>query len=122
MHERRNEHFDITYESDPTWAAEDAAREAAEKAFFEKHFGSGSYEQYLADMAHAAEVQEAVDEGRATDLLRCYICHLEQTGKPDMTEHAIRSPLRGIQRTRTINERQDPTAAYELIPCGHVII
>lgn len=48
----------------------------------------------------------AVHEGRATDLMRCYLCADE--------------PLRGVVSMRVV-DRADPTEAYTLT-CGHVVI
>lgn len=61
----------------------------------------------------------AVAEGRATELVHCYLCHSEAMGRayhPDSDT----GPLVGIIKTSTCNPA-DPTAAYHL-SCGHVII
>lgn len=63
----------------------------------------------------------AVDEGRATDLVRCYLCYLHQTGRPDMSPNADQGPLRGVLGHFTTNTRQDPTDAV-ILTCGHSII
>lgn len=64
--------------------------------------------------------QEAIHDGTATELTGCYLCHLEETGRPDMTPKASESPLRGIVRRKSTGG-SDP---YELmmLSCGHGII
>ena len=64
------------------------------------------------------EEQLAIHEGRATQLVRCYMCL-----PPGPLRMALDAgPLRGIVRRGITNERQDPTTTYELAPCGHTII
>jgi hypothetical protein len=100
--------------------AEEYAAEMERAAI--REMGEENYRHMLAAQEADFERETAVQEGRAMDIVGCYICHLEQTGKPDFSERAIHSPLRGVQRTRTVMERFDPTTAYELVPCGHVVI
>lgn len=64
--------------------------------------------------------QAAIREGRATDLARCYLCHLETWGVADTTRDSIASPLRGIIAEVT-TPGPDPYAALKLT-CGHTII
>jgi hypothetical protein len=98
------------------------ARERAERTWMDAKFGPGSYDAYLADMAQAAEEEEAIAQGRATALMRCYLCHLEATGQPDLdsNQRTSPSPLRGVMREHTVNPA-DPTAAFTLT-CGHTLI
>jgi hypothetical protein len=69
------------------------------------------------------EASYAEELGFATPLMRCYLCHLEETGKPDFDQRfdTSPSPLRGVKSTFTTNVRVDPTEAYRLT-CGHTII
>jgi hypothetical protein len=118
MHERKNAQFDVMYESDPEWAAEDEAREKAEREAYEKYWGPGSYDAYIKAMGEMAEAQEAVDEGRAMDLLRCYLCEPDTNKRLDKDA----GPLRGIVKAGPVIEaHRDPTASY-VLTCGHVII
>jgi hypothetical protein len=64
---------------------------------------------------------DAIWEGRATRLVHCYLCFLEETGKPDFSQRGDRGPLRGVARTFT-GGGSDPTEVLVLVPCGHEII
>lgn len=78
------------------------------------------------------EEQEAIHEGRATQLVHCYLCYLDEHGKADMSPKADQGPLRGVVAERTVygfdraaSARQgydgDPYAAVKLT-CGHTLI
>jgi hypothetical protein len=78
------------------------------------------------------EEAEAIHNGTATQLIHCYLCYLEATGKADTTPKADLGPLRGVVKEGTCygfnlqaSRRQgfdgDPYASYKL-SCGHVII
>lgn len=115
MHERKYDaygHVDAAL--DEMWSE----REAAERASYDASFGPGAYDAYEKAMQEMAEAQEAVDEGRATDLTHCYMC------EPDVNKRFEEKagPLRGIVRTGLIEEHRDPTVTYTLTPCGHTII
>lgn len=75
------------------------------------------------DAAYEAfqEEEAAIHEGRATRLLRCFICYLEQTGQPDYTQRSELSPLRGVMRSHCTWWHADPTEVY-VLSCGHTII
>jgi hypothetical protein len=63
------------------------------------------------------EALAAVHEGRATDLMRCYLC------EPDVSKRfeTGAGPLRGVVRNYVTNQRQDATEAY-VLTCGHTVI
>lgn len=52
-------------------------------------------------------------------LVRCYVCHLEQTGKPATTDDE--GPIRTVVSTGLVAQRFDPTVSYRL-DCGHTVI
>ena len=60
----------------------------------------------------------AVEEGRATDLMHCYMC------EPDVNKRFDKDagPLRGVGKMKVVEAHRDPTAAHQMIPCGHWII
>jgi hypothetical protein len=74
----------------------------------------------------AAEVAEefryeeelAIHEGRATELMHCYMC------EPDVTKRFEKNagPLRGVGKSKTLEAHRDPTTALQMIPCGHWLI
>lgn len=89
---------------------------------------------YIDDPAYLAhrEEQEAIEEGRATELVHCYLCFLEETGKADMSPRQDQGPLRGVVThgtaygfDRAASARQgydgDP---YDMVrlTCGHSLI
>lgn len=67
--------------------------------------------------------QEAIHEGRATQLVHCYLC------EPDVNKRLDKDagPLRGVQRhtegrTHPTHPEADVYDVLHLIPCGHAII
>ena len=66
------------------------------------------------------EEQEAIWAGRATELVHCYLCFLEDAGTADMSPRADQGPLRGVLK-RTCPPSPDPTEVLHL-SCGHAII
>lgn len=77
------------------------------------------YDEEVARDEAEYEAWYAVQAGRATALMRCYLCALDQghQGLPSSDD----GPLRGVLQERTVDVA-DPTAAFVLTPCGHVVI
>ena len=65
-----------------------------------------------------AEEQLAIEEGRATEVVNCYLCYLEQTGKADYTGKL--GPFRAVVNRGT-TPGFDPYATQKL-SCGHTLI
>lgn len=83
----------------------------------------------LADMKQSFEEyeqeQEAIHEGRATELTRCYMCLPFEDRVLDMFrdphEYSL-APLRGIRARNTNYNSPDPTEVLSLMPCGHKVL
>lgn len=92
----------------------DREERAAEAGVMLSDEDEASYASYVEEM-------EAIESGRAMRVVHCYLCHLNETGRPDDSPKADQGPLRGIVREYT-SKGFDPYAVYVLTPCGHHII
>jgi hypothetical protein len=59
-------------------------------------------------------------ESELDETVHCYLCYLEQTGRPDDSLKADQGPLRKVIR-RSVSKGSDPYSVLHL-ECGHGII
>lgn len=60
-------------------------------------------------------------ESELPDAVACYLCYLDQTGRPDDSLKADLGPLRGVTKTSIGGPKNDPYEVLHLT-CGHAII
>lgn len=70
------------------------------------------YTEYETDSFLDDELEETAN---------CYLCFLEQTGRPDMSERGDQGPLRRVLGHSITEAHRDPTDVLHL-DCGHAII